>query len=412
MATLYNPDAESAIRDGLTRPHVTFVIKASKLCNLRCGYCYEFPELGNRDAITRLQLDAMYRNIAEYYSHCEERVEIEFAWHGGEPLLLGADYYWTTFDDQTKIFDSEHTLVRNVVQTNLITLNDDLIKLLFEGFDGVGVSIDLFGGLRVSSAGNNSQDRVLHNMDQLRKAGIRFGCIVVLTRNNIHRAAQIFNFFRRAGISFRLLPVFRGATETQNDEYLPTPTQVLESFKEYFDLWIGSSTPIVVEPLFSYTENLLAARMPNHARIARNGNWYRYDKAAWESIYIVNTDGSLYSYADLYNPDLSHGNIFRHSLSELNLSPGHRRAIQGAEARIKSVCPGCKHFRLGCGGYPAAEEAPNSGEIAGDNTISCVKDQGILSYIEHRLCEMNIIGPAGDLSNLPPSYRPRFERGL
>jgi len=412
MPTLYSPDAENAIRDGSTRPHVTFVLKASKLCNLRCRYCYEFPELGNRQAVTRSQLQAMYRNIAEYYSNCPELVEIEFAWHGGERLLLGAEYYWTTFDDQTNVFDSDRISVTNVVQTNLATLDDGLTRLLFEGFDGVGVSIDLFGGLRVNSAGSDSQVRVLRNMDHLRKAGIPFGCITVLNKQNVSRSAQIFEFFRRAGISFRLLPVFRGATETQNDEYSLAPVQVLDAFKQYFDLWINSSTPIVVEPLFTYTENLLAARLLNRTGSAPNGNWQRYDKAAWESIYIVNTDGNLYSYADLYNLDLSHGNIFTHPLSELILSAGHRRAIDRAEARMKSVCPGCKHFGRGCGGYPAAEEALNSGEAADDSSTSCVKEQGILSYIEQRLCEMNMIGLADDRVNLPASYRPRFVRGL
>ena len=67
-----------------------------------------------------------------------------------------------------------------------------------------------------------------------------FGCITVLNKQNVSHSAQIFEFFRRAGISFRLLPVFRGTTETQNDEYSLAPVQVLDAFKQYFDLWINS----------------------------------------------------------------------------------------------------------------------------------------------------------------------------
>jgi uncharacterized protein len=368
--------------------------------------------LGNRHALNRLQLHALYQNIAEHYSRCSTPVEIEFAWHGGEPLLLGPEFYWTTFDDQTKVFADERISVTNLIQTNLAVLDKHLIKLLYEGFDGVGVSIDLFGGLRVNSAGKDSQERVLRNMDQLRKAGVDFGCITVLSKQNVSRASQIFRFFQRAGISFRLLPVFRGATDAQNDDYSLAPMQVLESYKEFFELWVGSSTPIVVEPLFTYTENLLAARIWDGPSSPSNANWYRYDKADWESIYIVNTDGNLYSYADVYNPELSHGNIFEHSLSELILGAGHQRAIDAAEARIKSVCPKCRHFGRGCGGYPVAEEAPNSGEVTQDHTVSCVKDQGILDYIERRLCEIGIIDLVSGRVNLPPNYKPRFVRGL
>jgi uncharacterized protein len=345
----------------------------------------------------------MYENIAEHYSRCATPVEIEFAWHGGEPLLLGADFYWATFDDQTRVFNDERILVNNLVQTNLISLNDSLIKLLYEGFDGVGVSIDLFGGLRVSSAGRTAQETILKNMDRLRQAGVEFGCITVLSKQNVGRAAQIFTFFERAGISFRLLPVFRGATETQNDECKLAPAEVLESFKEYFELWVGSATPIVIEPLFTYTENLLAARVRNGSSPPRNGNWFRYDKADWESIYIVNTDGNVYSYADVYDHQLSHGNIFEQPLSELVRSAGHRRAISAAEGRMQSICPGCRHFGRGCGGYPVAEESPLSGEATRENKVSCVKDQGILDYIERRLCEMGIIDPISGRVELPPT---------
>jgi uncharacterized protein len=412
MPTLYNAEVGGSLRNNAARRRVTFVLKTSKLCNLRCRYCYEFPELGNRRAVSRSQLYALYQNIADHYSRYLTPVEVEFAWHGGEPLLLGPDFYWATFDDQTKVFGDERILITNLVQTNLAVINEHLIKLLYEGFDGVGVSIDLFGGLRVSSADKDSQEKVLRNMDQLRKAGVDFGCITVLSRQNVSRASQIFKFFQRAGISFRLLPVFRGATDTQNDDYSLAPEQVLESFKEFFGLWIGSSTPIVIEPLFTYTENLLAARSWHEETTPSNANWYRYDKAAWESIYIVNTDGNLYSYADVYNPSLSHGNIFERSLSELILSAGHHRAIQAAEARMNSVCPRCRHFGKGCGGYPVAEEAPNSGGVVQDNTVSCVKDQGILDYIERRLCDMGLIDLVSGRVNLPYNYKPRFLRGL
>ena len=65
---------------------------------------------------------------------------------------------------------------------------------MYEGFDGVGVSIDLFGGLRVNLAGRDFQDTVLGNMDELRKAGVDFGCITVLSKQNVHRAADLSSF--------------------------------------------------------------------------------------------------------------------------------------------------------------------------------------------------------------------------
>jgi uncharacterized protein len=404
MATLYEVDAVGRRTGATETRRVQFVVKTSKLCNLRCRYCYEFSELGQRDAITLSQLRAMYRHIAEYYERYSDPVSIEFDWHGGEPLLLDPDFYWTTFDDQTNIFLKDTLSVTNVVQTNLLVLNERLIKLLFEGFDGVGVSIDLFGGLRVRSSGVDSQETVLKNMDQLRRSGIDFGCITVLTKQNIDHSSRIFRFFEKAGISFRLLPVFRGATDTQNEAYQLSDKDVLGSLKEFFELWVNCTRPIIVEPLFTYTEHILAAYTSDRR--------HYYDKSSWESIYIVNTDGNVYSYADLYNPTYCHGNIFVQPLSQLIRGRGHERAIHAAVARMNMTCASCRHHGRACSGYPVAEESPTYGHANQVGTIDCVKVRGILDYIERRLHELGVIDPVRGTINLPKSYRPRFMPAL
>jgi uncharacterized protein len=46
-----------------------WIIKISKFCNLRCDYCYEMPELGNRARMSRDEIVAMFQNMA----HLRER---------------------------------------------------------------------------------------------------------------------------------------------------------------------------------------------------------------------------------------------------------------------------------------------------------------------------------------------------
>jgi uncharacterized protein len=411
VPTLYDPDA-AARQDEAARYRVTFVLKTSKFCNLRCRYCDEFPELGNRHSMGRADLRTMYEHIAGYYSKRATPVEVEFCWHGGEPLLIDPDFYWATFDDQTKVFDPESLKVTNVVQTNLTVLRDSTIRLLKEGFDGVGVSVDLFGGLRVDTAGKDSLKRVLRNMDRIRQAGIDFGCITVLTKQNLPSLSAIFEFFQRACISFRLLPVHRGATDAQNTNVALAQEEVLAAMEQMFDLWLEETSPITVEPLFTYVENFLAARLADQPSWHANANWRKYDKSAWESIYIVNTDGAIYSYADAYKAELSHGNIFQQSLSELVLSPGHRLAITAAESRMAETCTGCRHYGRGCSGYPVAEESPNLIGTAQDGGFSCIKDRGIMDYIEKRLCAIGVVDPISGHVSLPEHYRPQFTRGF
>jgi uncharacterized protein len=215
---------------------VQFVVKSSKLCNLRCKYCYEYPELGDRNAISIEQLDLMYVHILEHYSSLNYPVNIEFIWHGGEPLLQSPDYYWQTFSRQQEIFENFAGSIKNKVQTNLTILNEERLHLLQYGFDSVGVSLDLFGGLRTTQSDLDSQLRVLKNMDRLNERGIPFGCITVLTKLSLPYIKEIFQFYERMKLSFRILPLFKGAFDDQHQGFEIEADEVLSAYCTLVDL--------------------------------------------------------------------------------------------------------------------------------------------------------------------------------
>jgi hypothetical protein len=66
-------------------------MKASKFCNLRCQYCYEFPELDDKTAMSIEQLKHGFEAIARLFGG-SDRV-MDFVWHGGEPLLQAPEFY-------------------------------------------------------------------------------------------------------------------------------------------------------------------------------------------------------------------------------------------------------------------------------------------------------------------------------
>lgn len=259
MSTLYDRQSARRPLGSTPRRKVQFVVTTSKFCNLRCSYCYEFADLADQTTMSPEQLEHMYRSIADHYYRHDGPVSLEFDWHGGEPLLHGADFYWRTFDQQTRIFDDPHVLVTNCVQTNLTILNDRLIKLLHEGFDGVGVSIDLFSSARVNAGDRDMQPTVLANMDRLREAGVPFGCITVLGRRNLPYLKKIFRFFADAAISARILPVHRGIDDAQNAADQLSEAELRDAFIALFDMWIESPAPIIIEPIHTFAEHIVAA---------------------------------------------------------------------------------------------------------------------------------------------------------
>jgi uncharacterized protein len=361
---------------------VQFVVKSSKLCNLRCQYCYEYPELGNRNAISIEQLDRMYSHISEYYGNLERPVNIEFIWHGGEPLLQSPDYYWQTFDRQQSIFGNFAGSIKNKVQTNLTILNEDRLHLLRYGFDSVGVSLDLFGGLRTTQAGLDSQLRVLKNMDRLNERNIPFGCITVLTKLNLPYIREIFQFYERMKLSFRILPLFNGAFEDQHQGFEIEADEVLTAYCTLVDLWIESEKLVQVRPVQDLIQQVLHYYTPDVKPVI-------YDKRNWESIYLVNVTGDIYSYADAYNIDRCHGNIFTDSMEVIINSENHEKAIIAAEQRMKT-CKMCK-FSGSCSGYPVAEESVIYNQVDAHGNAKCIIEKGTLEYIERCLQQLQVI---------------------
>lgn len=379
---------------------VQFVVKTSKHCNLRCRYCYEYAELGNKQAVSLGQMEAMFRNIANYYHQLDFPVNVEFVWHGGEPLLQHPDFYWRAFDLQHQIFDRPHIEVTNGVQTNLTLLDRERLRLLSEGFDSVGVSIDLFGGLRVYQTGIESQDRVLENMDRLTAAGINFGCITVLTKQNIDRIADIYDFYRSLRLSVRILPLFKGAFEDQHAGFEIDSYDTLAAYKQLVDLWLKDEEFVFISPIWEAIQQVVYYYSPQAPTRF-------YDKREWESIYLVNTDGEVYSYADSYNIDRSHGNLFTTPLDRLIDNENHWRIVSDAEKRIEQTCSDCSYFGS-CSGYPMAEGSREYYPVDERGVLQCVVDKGLLEYIDFRLREEGIIDAttntiAVDRLNLNPT---------
>ncbi|QYO66883.1 radical SAM protein [Leptolyngbya sp. 7M] len=365
--------------------NVQFVVKSSKFCNLRCRYCYEYAELGSREAITLEQLEQMFKNIFSHYSQLNHATNIDFIWHGGEPLLQHPDYYWRAFELQRKIFRSLNGSIRNCVQTNLTTLNQERLRLLKEGFDAIGVSVDLFGDLRVTQRGVTSQPVVMANMEWLRQEGISFACLTVLTKLNLPHLQEIYDFYATREIAFRVLPLFEGAFDGQHQGYEISPEEVLAAFCTLAELSLTSQKPVRVSPIDEYIRQVIY----HHCRDSAPSF---YDKREWESIYLVNTNGDIYSYSDAYNPEFRHGNLFTTPLTDIIHSPAHNKVIAAAEQRMASACSSCSYYGE-CSGYPMAEESVGYNLVDEYGNARCVQVKGTLEYVENRLKQIGFINP-------------------
>jgi uncharacterized protein len=372
---------------------IQFVVKVSKHCNLRCRYCYEFEDLADKRRVSAENLERMYRHIAGWYRGLEPSTRRELVRHGGEPMVLPPEYNWSTLEAQRRIM-GEGFPQRNVVQTNLTVLDDARMELLKDGFDGVGVSIDLFGELRVNAGGKDSLPKTLKNLDRLKAERVDFGAITVVSKANVDRIEKIIQFFHRLKVnSLRLLPLFDGAYSDQHQGYEISHEEVLDAFKRAFEQLLALDSPLRVEPI-----QRMIKQITHH--YVQDAPLSIYDKRAWEPVLIVDTDGSVYSYGESL-PGFSHGNLFESPMQDCILSPGHIAACEKAEARMRATCHKCRFFKS-CDGGPMADEAGRHRSTLGaGDAIECIVEQGMLEYLERRLIELGVIDPVAHTITFP-----------
>src|SRR5262245_40909196 len=112
---------------------VNWVIKLSKLCNLRCGYCYEWNELGDSRRMSAELVERVVQAAADLHRlrlQSNPQIRTTLIMHGGEPLVQPVDYLRNFLEVARTRFDGLSHQV--ALQSNLYKITDTQIDLLKE----------------------------------------------------------------------------------------------------------------------------------------------------------------------------------------------------------------------------------------------------------------------------------------
>ena len=325
-----------------------WTVKASKLCQLRCRYCYEWNELGDPRRMSMADWERVLQAIAEQYATQVERVgddgRVHIHWHGGEPLLLPRAYFDDVLRLQERILGTIPRL--NFLQTNLYTLDEDKLELLVRERFELGVSFDVVDGPRRDAAGRDSRARVLANLDRIAARGLTHYGAVVLGRHTAARLDEVHDFWAQRGVGFTLFPMSASPLALAGESYALSDVEVFDALRSLFEHMLARGLPIVVRPLQGYLETALmhlcgVARVP-------------YDRRTrGDRLLVVETDGRVFPIADRGGDDL--GSLFEHSFHELLGSDAYARSLARDDRRRGAACGACP-WRGACDTHPLFAE--------------------------------------------------------
>lgn len=182
-------------------------------CNLDCHYCFylEKEKLYPRgpDDVMRMSKELLEIYVRDYIA-AQPGPVVSFAWQGGEPTLMGVDFFREAVALQRRYANGKK--IENAFQTNGTLLDDEWGRFLGgEGFL-VGISIDgpraLHDAYRVDRGQRPTFDRVMAGMDVLRKHKVEFNTLTTVHRKNAPQALEVYRFLRKHGSRFmQFIPI-------------------------------------------------------------------------------------------------------------------------------------------------------------------------------------------------------------
>ena len=310
---------------------------AGSRCNLSCQYCFYlrkgelYPE--SRFRMSDKVLDEYTRQTIEAH-----RIpEVTFAWQGGEPTILGIDFFTKALDLQKK-YCRPGMVIHNTIQTNGVLLDDEWCTFFKKNRFLIGISLDgpreLHDACRTDAAGKGTFDRVMQGLALLKKHTVDFNILCTVNAVNGDHPLEVYRFFRdEAQAQFiQFIPVVERDSQTGT----MTPLSVLpEQYGKFligvFDEWVRHDVGTIYVQHF---DTALA-------------NWYGEPHGicvfspTCGSAMVIEHNGDIYSCDHFVDQDHLLGNILEAPVIELVNNDRQRQFGRDKREKLPEYCKKC-----------------------------------------------------------------------
>ncbi|MHC4403630.1 MAG: anaerobic sulfatase maturase [Planctomycetota bacterium] len=329
------------------------------ICNIRCAYCFylEKESLYPGERQWKMSDETLEAYVRQYLeAQPDEIEEVDFAFQGGEPTLMGLDFFHRVIELQAKHAPAGKR-VHNSLQTNGILLDDRWCEFLREHNFLVGLSVDgpadLHDRYRRDRKGEGTFDRVVNAMERLQKHGVEFNALTCVSRRNGDHPLRVYGFLRDRGVQFiQFIPIVQplagvragGASpgarpgDVVSDDSVG-PKQFGRFLIGVFDEWVSRDVGRVFVRDF---DQALAAWVGAGATLCV------YAEECGRATALEH-NGDLYSCDHFVDPNHKLGNIHHTSIARMANLPGQEQFGKDKSARLPNFCRRCD-VRFACHG--------------------------------------------------------------
>jgi uncharacterized protein len=335
------------------------------ICNLDCAYCYYLSKKELYPDSDFRMSDSLLKTFTRQYIEAQQVREVTFGWQGGEPLLMGLDFFQRAVELQ-EMYRRPGMSVVNALQTNGVLLDDDWCRFLGEHDFLVGLSLDgpreLHDAYRFDKHGTGTFDRVMKGLAFLKKHKVAFNILTCVHAANADHGLEVYRFLRdEVGASFiQFIPIVERDNETgfqegtEVTERSVTGCQYGRFLIEVFDEWVIRD----VGQVFVQIIDVALA-----AWLGRRPGLCIFEETCGQAMALEH-NGDLYACDHFVEPRYRLGNIRETRLVELASSKRQRQFGLAKRDTLPSCYETCE-IRFVCNGgcpknrlLPAGEGEP------------------------------------------------------
>jgi len=329
-----------------SREFQVFAKPVGSICNLGCDYCYYLKKehLYPKGESFRMSDDILEEYIVQHIDASPEPM-IRFSWHGGEPTVLGLDYFRKIVALQRKHQPPDQQII-NGMQTNGTLLDEDWCRFLVEEGFMVGLSLDgpqeLHDKYRLTKDRKPTHEQTMRRYKLLQKHRVQTDILCVVNAHNVQHPTQVYQFFKQIKASYvTFLPMVEPDPGAESGvSQLTVPAEAWGTFLcTIFDEWRDQDIGQIKVQIFE--EAARTAFEQEHSLCIF--------RPTCGDIPVVEHNGDFFSCDHYVDKEHCLGNIRETPLVELLESPAQRAFGQAKLDTLPRYCQTCE-VRAMCNG--------------------------------------------------------------
>lgn len=330
------------------------------ICNLDCKYCFYLEKEALYPQVAKWAMrEEVLESYVRQYIEAHDTPVVHFAWQGGEPTLLGVDYFRRLVEFEKKYANGKR--IENAFQTNGVLLNDAWAEFFKENEFLIGISIDgpreLHDAYRVDKGGQPTFDRVLRGLETLKRHSVEFNTLTTVHRANADFPLEVYRFLKEVGSRYmQFIPIVeRMAQQTSADglqliapdfagqarvaPWSVEPRQFGRFLCSIFDEWVRGDVSRYFVQLFDVSLEMWTGMEASLCVFRRTCG----------SALAMEHCGDVYSCDHFVYPANRLGNIMDTPLESLVTMEQQRQFGEAKESSLPRYCRECE-VRFACNG--------------------------------------------------------------